>query len=152
MSDFDYTTIRPGDEFVIGPLTGVRFWVYILKDMRIQSFQHFHSWTPAQPTVDDAAAPTMENGRGLNVYKTEADAMRGSADAINDVIERPDRWLESGCGIVLGAVEFWGVAVEYEYGYAAQVVKPVRFLRAWGARADTIVDALNELWFGAHHG
>jgi hypothetical protein len=145
----DFTTIRAGDELVIGPLTGVRFWTYILKTMTIQSFQYYHEWTPSAPTVDpDAHIPW----RGLNVYKTEADAMRGSADAINDVIERPERWLDSRCGIVLGSVEFWGIAYEHEFGYAAEIVKPTRFLRAWGARANTIVDELNTIWFGGTHG
>jgi hypothetical protein len=148
----DFTSIHAGDEIVPGPLTGVRFWMYSLKGMRIMSFQCDHEWSPARPTVDNQEVPTMENGRGINVYKTEADAMRGSADAVNDIIERPDRWVESGCGIVLGTVEFWGVAVECDIGYAAQIVKPTRFLRAWGARANTVPNELNELWFGETHG
>jgi hypothetical protein len=140
------------DEFIPGPLTGVRFWAYSLNNMQITSFQWDHVWSPAAPTVDNEAAPTMENGRGLNVYKTVADALRGSADAVNDIVEQPARWLASRCGIVLGEVEFWGVTVEYEYGYAAQVVRPIKFLRAWGAGENSVVDELNVLWFGGKHG
>jgi hypothetical protein len=148
----DFTTIHAGDELVIGPLKGVRFWTYNIKDMQINSFQWDHVWSPSAPTVDNEAAPTIENERGINVYKSIEDAMRGSADAINDIIEQPDKWIGCGGGIVLGTVEFWGVTVEYEYGWATQVVRPTRFLRAWGARAGTIADELNAIWFGCPHG
>lgn len=150
--EINYLDIHAGDELVVGPLTGVRFWTYSLKNMEISSFQHDHEWRPDHPTVDNEATPTMENGRGINVYKTTSAAMRGSADAMNDIIERPDRWVDAYCGIVLGTVEFWGVSVECEYGYAAQIVKPTQFLRAWGARSDTIADELNMIWFGGKHG
>jgi hypothetical protein len=146
----DFTSIRAGDELVVGPLTGVRLWTYGLKGTKISSFQYFHVWSPAVPTVDNEPDPTMENGRGLNVYKSEADALRGSADAIRGVQEGP--WHNDMAGIVLGAVEFWGPAVECEFGYAAKIVKPTLFLRAWGARANSIVGELNVLWFGDKHG
>lgn len=147
--------LRPLDPFVMGPrfggecfgpLTGVRFWMFD-KNNKIHSFQCDHKWSPEHATVDNEPDPTIENERGINVYKSVGYALRGSADAVNDVIEHPTRWLESGCGIVLGEVEFWGPTVECQNLYAAKIVKPTRFLRAWGARADTIVAELNALWF-----
>jgi hypothetical protein len=145
----DFTTLRGGDELVLGPLTGVRLWVYRLKTMQIQSFQYFHEWTPDAPTEDPDA---LEPWRGLNVYKSEADAMRESADAINDIIEQPEKWHNACAGIVLGAVEFWGVTWEHEFCYGAQYVKPTGFIRAWGAREETIADELNSIWFGGDNG
>jgi hypothetical protein len=142
----NYLDIHFGDEVVIGPLKGVRFWTYefhpgyndfnirLYRPMTItiKSFQYHNiDWRPGRVSQSEGI-PTMENGRGLNVYKTEADAMRGSADAINDVIRGPDWWIKRSSGIVLGEVEFWGPTVVHEYGYHAQYVKPTRFLRAWG--------------------
>jgi hypothetical protein len=150
----NYFDIHPGDEVLIGPLKGVRFWTYQFIDpsCTINSFQHDHEWTPGRATEANAV-PTMENQRGLNVYKTIADAMRGSADAVNGVIEDVNGgWMSRQGGIVLGEVEFWGPAIEWEFGYTAQFVKPTRFLQAWGYQPKRIVDELNTLWFGGKHG
>jgi hypothetical protein len=149
----NYLDIHFGDEVIIGPLKGVRFWTYEFPSLVIESFQYRDIiWNPWQAAQSDGI-PTVENGRGLNVYKTVDDAMRGSADAINSVAEMLGRWCECRAGIVLGKVEFWGDSViEHEFGYRAQHVKPTRFLRAWGYRAEQIVDELNTLWFGGTHG
>jgi hypothetical protein len=152
----NYLDIHFGDEIIIGPLKGVRFWTYEFPSRTITSFQyHDIVWSPWQPAVSDGI-PTVENGRGLNVYKTEADAMHGSADAINGVVKDIGAhavggwsWITNRSGILLGEVEFWGDSViEHEFGYRAQYVKPTRFLRAWGYQPEQTVDELNKLWFG----
>lgn len=146
--------VRAGDEITYGKLRGVRFWTYQFVDpsgrnppCTICSFQHDHEWIPSRPTQSEGELPTIENGRGLNVYKTVDDAMRGSADAIHGVIENLEGWYSSTGGIVLGEVEFWGPCVEYEFIYAAQYVQPSRFVQAWGYKPWQIVDDLNLLWF-----
>lgn len=148
--------IRFGDEIVYGKLKGVRFWTYQFVDpsgrkppCTIASFQHYIDWVPGHYAESEGALPTIANGRGLNVYKTVADALRGSADAINGVLENPDGWNRSGSGIVLGEVEFWGDNnVEHEFGYHAQYVQPTKFLQAWGYQPEIIVSQLNRIWFG----
>lgn len=149
----NYLDIHFGDEVVIGPLKGVRFWTYQFIDpCTIRSFQHDHDWNVGQITEANAV-PTLENERGINVYKTVDDALRGSADAIHAVIgDQAEAWADCKGGIVLGEIEFWGPTVEHEFGYHAQFVKPIRFLRAWGYQGEQIVDELNELWFGGSHG
>jgi hypothetical protein len=144
----DYLNIHAGDEVVIGPLKGVRFWTYQFLSCAITSFQyHDIKWSPRQ-VAQSESIPTMKNRCGLNVYNTVDEAMRGSADAINDVIRGPDWWVKRRSGIVLGKVKFWGPAVEHEFGYRAQFVKPTKFLRAWGYQPELIVEKLNVLWFG----
>jgi hypothetical protein len=161
----DYSSIHAGDEIVIGKMRGWRFWTYQFVDPRlyhgdpprtISSWQHDHEWVASRPTEPNAL-PTMENGRGINIYKTAADALEGSADAINAAAgPQLAKWIECQGGIVLGEVEFWGETVEYTRGYRAQYVIPVCFDRAWGYEPEQIVDDLNLLWFadksllGAH--
>ena len=141
----DYTTLRHGDELVVGPLTGVRFWTYD-RNLKIASWQWFHVWTPSRPTVASEAHPHVP-GRGINVYKTQADALRGSAEAIRSLEDMLGCWCERECGIVLGQVEFWGEVYEHEFGYTAEIVRPTKFLRAWGARAADVPGELNAIWF-----
>jgi len=144
-----------GDEFVQGPLKGLRFWTcslfgtYDFPPRTIRSFQHDDiDWAASRPAQADML-PTMENERGLNVYKTEADALRGSADAVEGVAEDINgHWIERRRGLVLGEVDFWGPTIEWEFGYTAQYVRPARFLRGWGYKPEQMVDDLNTLWFG----
>lgn len=93
----------------------------------------------------------MENLRGINVYKTEDDAMLGSADAVNAVIEDVNGgWRTCKGGLVLGEVEFFGPTLEWEFGYTAQFVRPTKFLRGWGHQPEQMVDDLNTLWFASN--
>lgn len=137
-----------------GPLRGVRFWSYQFIDpsnrqppRNITSFQHDIEWFANRPAASGTKILTIENERGLNVYNTEQDALRGSADAVEGVIANVEGYAQSRSGLVLGAVEFWGQAVKHEFGWHSQYVKPCRFLRGWGHEPRKMVGDLNTLWF-----
>jgi hypothetical protein len=149
----DLNTLFDTNDIVPGPLKGVRFWSYALHGSyyhpprAITSFQNDIEWVASRPAQSDME-PTFENLRGINVYKTEGDALRGSADAVNGVVEDVNGlWIERQCGLVIGEVEFEGPTVEWEFGYTAQFVKPTKFTRAWGYEPEQMVDDLNLLWF-----
>jgi hypothetical protein len=141
----NFLDVHAGDEIIIGKIKGVRFWSYQFIDpskrsppRTITSFQYDISWVASRPAVSDME-PTLENGRGLNVYKTLRDAMEGSGEAVGAVIEDSHgHWVNTKCGLVFGVVEIWGNVVEHERGYHAQYVQPISFDRAWGGGAESI--------------
>lgn len=146
----DFMNVRGGDEIVVGKIRGVRFWSYALNSSpprEITSFQNDIRWVASRPAEPDEV-PTMENGRGLNVYKTIGHALENSADAVAGVVEDSNGfYCDKKYGLVLGAVDLWGCAVEHERGYHAQYVEPVSFDQAWGYDPDEILADLNDLWF-----
>lgn len=146
----DFLSVRAGDEIVIGKIKGVRFWRYRLDGSpprEIASFQHDTRWIVSRPAEPDEV-PTMENERGLNVYKTVEYALENSADAVAGVVEDPHGFYRDGkCGLVLGTVNLWGCTVVHERGYHAQYVEPVSFDQAWGYDPTEILVDLSTLWF-----
>jgi|SRR6516164_430213 hypothetical protein len=137
----DFTAIRAGEEIVVGPLMGMRFWRYRLVPLQLLSWcLDERSWLPNEPFEADEP-PELDTTHGVHAYKT----MQNLLDYIRDPQALVDDFglgLRKMDGIVLGSVALWGAVVICENGYRAQYARPQQFTQAFGNQADEVLARL----------
>ena len=135
----DLTTIKSGEEIVIGALVGHRFWRYQLYPLRLLSWcLNDRDWLPGEPFEADKL-PELDNTHGVHAYKTA----QGLADYLGRASELTNEFgleLRVMDGIVIGTVALWGAVAIFERAYRAQYARPLSFTQAYGRCSnDTLI-------------
>lgn len=142
--------------FELGAIRGHRYWRYKFNDrsVRLYSYVADICW----PFVDELVAPYLDShdtkiATGIYSYKTIRDMIdrsrwryiRASGDKyVTDDLDGLIRSCRSADadGLAFGEIDMWGVVYEYEYGYRAECVRPVRLHQTIGHNADKALKQL----------